>query len=378
MTPLARRVASVAGTVRQVASSAGAAGRRILPVRGYGTGMARLSKVCDLTGPGTSSERFGVVGTDLGIPVELPGGRELGWFFGDTFSGLGPGSGHWRSPVLLRSAMPHAADQHAGDASDGGTSANALEFCSCVGRKHARRLIRESNHRGVTWLPADALTVGGTTYLWAMRNAGLHNVTESRVFASRDGERWKRTRAAWPGSHHGGTMQLITWAEGAAGDDHVYVFSSGFQRDKPLFLHRVPTDGLLRPKQWESWGFRPETGWQWGNPPTPVLDGAWGEMCLRRVDGKYVLVWFDASAYSLRAMVLDHPTDNLFEARKLTLLTGCGWEDEDHAAGKVAQLYGGYIVPGSTLDAFTVSVSQWNTSTNETYKAMLFTGSLRG
>ena len=48
------------------------------------------------------------------------------------------------------------------------------------------------------------------------------------------------------------------------------------------------------------------------------------------------------------------------------------WDDEDHAAGRVAQLYGGYVVPGSTLADLHLVVSQWNTATNWPYRAMQF------
>jgi hypothetical protein len=33
-------------------------------------------------------------------------------------------------------------------------------------------------------------------------------------------------------------------------------------------------------------------------------------------------------------------------------------------ANHVAQLYGSYVIPGSTLDDLRLSVSQWNTSDN--------------
>ena len=48
------------------------------------------------------------------------------------------------------------------------------------------------------------------------------------------------------------------------------------------------------------------------------------------------------------------------------------WEDEDHAAGRVAQLYGGYVIPGSTWADLHLVVSQWNTRTNWPYKSMHF------
>ena len=55
-----------------------------------------------------------------------------------------------------------------------------------------------------------------------------------------------------------------------------------------------------------------------------------------------------------------------------TALVGTAWDGEDHATGRVAQLYGGYIVPGSTLSDLQLVVSQWNTATNWPYHVMQF------
>jgi hypothetical protein len=108
-----------------------------------------------------------------------------------------------------------------------------------------------------------------------------------------------------------------------------------------------------------------------------VLPGAFGEMSLRRVpdaDGRewWLLVVFDAGNYRMDAYLLEHPTANLYAAPRATLVHGSGWDDEDHDAGRVAQLYGGYTLPGSTLDDLHVVVSQWNTGTNWPYRSMQF------
>jgi len=56
-------------------------------------------------------------------------------------------------------------------------------------------------------------------------------------------------------------------------------------------------------------------------------------------------------------------------------VTGCSWDAEDHAHSRVAQLYGGYVLPGSRLDVpggAGLVVSQWNTATGWPYRAMQF------
>jgi len=61
---------------------------------------------------------------------------------------------------------------------------------------------------------------------------------------------------------------------------------------------------------------------------------------------------------------------NLYTAAKTTLLWGGDWGVED--ATHVAQLYGGYILPGSTLSDLHLSVSQWNTGNNSVYHVEQF------
>jgi hypothetical protein len=59
---------------------------------------------------------------------------------------------------------------------------------------------------------------------------------------------------------------------------------------------------------------------------------------------------------------------------------GCAWDGEDHDGCLVAQLYGGYLLPGSRLDTVGgvgLVVSQWNTAHGWPYKVMQFRVSLR-
>ena len=74
-----------------------------------------------------------------------------------------------------------------------------------------------------------------------------------------------------------------------------YVFSTGFQRDNGLILQRVPESGLTDSDAWQGWGFANGT-WGWGRSPTLVLTGAYGELCLRRVEDR----WLPASASGTR------------------------------------------------------------------------------
>lgn len=314
----------------------------------------RVTKVADLTGPGLTT-RFRMEATDLGVPVRVPDGR-LMFVFGDTFEEARVGGGWWRSPVALygRQAGPDSR----------------VVWTGAVGGRHARQLW-PYDHDGPeynTVLPSDALTLGGTVHLHVMVNKGLGNVIRTEIWRSDDsGETWARTPAVFPGGLHGGMFQLLTWALGA--DGYVYVLSTGFQRDKPVILHRVRPSRLTDPAAYEPWG-RSGAGWAWGNPPTPVLDGSFGEMSLRPLDGKWLLTWFDQGGYRIDGLVADHPAADLRRARRRTLLHGTEWGKEDDT--HVAQLYGGYIVPGSTLDDVHLAVSQWNTAAGWPYRVMQF------
>lgn len=60
-------------------------------------------------------------------------------------------------------------------------------------------------------------------------------------------------------------------------------------------------------------------------------------------------------------------------------VVGSEWDAEDHANNRVAQLYGGYVLPGSKLDVtggVGLVVSQWNTAHGWPYRAMQFRATL--
>jgi hypothetical protein len=323
-------------------------------------------KVRDLTGQG-HTDRFGVGGTDLGATVVAPDGRLVS-VFGDTFTRAGVGRPGWRAPVVLFG--------------DPTTVRSGLVFTGSAGRGERARQVVRYIHNGVrrwgrqfrrvtTVLPTDLITLGDAMFLHVMVCRELGNVRWTEVHRSRDnGVRWRRTRARFRSDHLDGYFQILTWERGD--DGYVYAFSTGFQRDKGLILQRVPEPRVLDVDAWEPWGLTAD-GWGWGRGPTVVLPGRFGELCLRRVEDRWVLVMFDDGNYRMDVMVLDSPVADLHTAPKATVLKGVNWDDEDHAAGRVAQLYGGYVLPGSTLAEMHLVVSQWNTTTNWPYRAMQFT-----
>ncbi|WP_267681000.1 DUF4185 domain-containing protein [Nannocystis sp. SCPEA4] len=317
--------------------------------------IAETHKIRDLTGPGTSSKQFGVGGTDLGIPVRQPDGK-IAYIFGDTFENDGVGGPGWRAPVLLRS---EPGDLEAG-----------IEFTGAAGGPYAKQILDYvHNTNGYsTWLPSDAITIGSRMYLHYMVNAGLGNVLWSEIAVSDDnGENWTSTGTSWAGDENNGLRQLWTWERGD--DGFVYTLSTAFTRDRGIILHRVPDDKLLDKGAYEPWGYL-DGAWGWGNPATEVLTGKFGELCLRRVEDKWVLSWFNAADYDITIKVFDSPISNLYRATTYKPIKGGAWGFENDTT--VAQLYGGYIHPDSTLHNLHLIVSQWNTDTDWPYRAMQF------
>jgi hypothetical protein len=331
-----------------------AAGATSLPASRASALTPYVTNVKTLIGTQTWPQ-FGIGATDLGIPARCPNGRTL-YVFGDTFSGTTVGSGDWRSPVALWS-----------DTSD---VASGVTFNGAVGGSYASQLWyypHDSYYQTV--IPSDVITIGNTMYLHAIVNGPTFGTVRwTEVWKSTDsGASWQHTGLKFPGDKDGGLFQLITWAQGS--DGYVYLYATGFQRDKGIILYRVPENRLADGSAYQPWGWN-GTQWGWGNPATIVADGKWGEMCLRPLNGAWLLTWFNAGEYRIDAMILNSPLDNLFTARKTTLIRGTTWGNEGDT--RVAQLYGGYIIPGSTLWDFHLTVSQWNTTTNDVYHVMQF------
>ncbi|MFI6937663.1 DUF4185 domain-containing protein [Streptomyces sp. NPDC050418] len=320
--------------------------------RAAGRQALRVDKIRDLTGPGLTTA-YRMEATDLGIPARTPDGRML-FVFGDTFEQAHVGGGWWRSPVALWSDTTDLASGVRWSGAVGGAAAEQLWF------------YEHDNPVFSTVLPSDVITVGGSMYLHVMVNQGLHNVVWTEIWRSDDsGAHWYHTGAKFAPDAHGGLFQCLSWGQG--NDGWIYVYSTAFTRSRPIILTRVRADRIADPGAYEPWGYR-NGAWGWGNPATPVLEGKFGELCLRPLGGKWVLTWFNAGDYRIDGMIMDYPTSNLYTAHRRTLIHGGEWGQEDDS--HVAQLYGGYIIPGSTLDDLHLAVSQWNTAQGWPYRVM--------
>jgi len=336
------------------------------------------AKLADITGPGIT-DRFGVTSTDLGVSILAPNGKLVS-VFGDTFSGNSVGQGEWRSPVVLI-GIGDAAHRIAYERAGGEDPSFARQLWHYI---HDDANSGWARGGISTVIPSDLLRVDDAMYLHAIVNRGFGNVIWTEVWKSDDsGVSWRHMgdKAKFPADLHGGHAQLWSWDYDPE-REWVYVVSTGFQRDKGVILRRVRPEDIGDRAEYTGWGYA-NNRWAWGNEPTPITPPAetWGELCLRRLErDKWILGGFLSSRYALGYRTIDSPTANLYEAPIQTPVIGCGWDQEDHANCRVAQLYGGYVLPGSRLDASGATglvVSQWNTATGWPYRAMQFNVTLK-
>jgi hypothetical protein len=97
--------------------------------------------------------------------------------------------------------------------------------------------------------------------------------------------------------------------------------------------------------------------------------------------GTWVLGGFLSSSYALGYRTLASLTEDLTAVPVQRPVLGCEWDAEDHGGCRVAQLYGGYVLPGSRLDVeggVGLVVSQWNTARGWPYQVMQFRVTLEG
>jgi hypothetical protein len=337
----------------------------------------RSGKVADLTGPGIT-DRWGVTCTDLGASVTAPNGKLVS-VFGDTFSGRRVGDGDWRSPVVLIGT----GDAH---------HEIVYERAGGPDPDYAQQLWRYVHDDASTgWrrsgvstvIPSDLLRVDDSIYLHAIVNRGFGHVVWTEIWRSGDnGVSWTHLgpTAEFPADLHGGHAQCWSW-DYDPDDGWVYVVATGFQRDKGIILMRVRPSHIAHRSRYDSWGFT-NRRWQWGTEATPITPAAekWGELSFRRIArGKWILGGFLASEYSLGYRVVASPIANMHATPVQTPIAGCAWHAENHAGNRVAQLYGGYVLPGSRVDVrggVGLVVSQWHTRVGWPYRAMQFSVTL--
>lgn len=308
-----------------------------------------LTRVTGADMPQTT--RFGVYGTDLGIPFLLANGS-IGYLFGDTFTSANADDIHggqdWRSPVLLRSnQMPEVE--------------RPIEFDSAAGLAGsgiAPEIMPNGHRTGgeFTVIPTDAISFPETgdtivSYMsindwstdtdnpaWTTNHAGLA--------WSPDGNRFYRIGPIWRETPERDSLFQV-WSMQRDGD-FVYVASVQAGRrpstDGRMVLMRVPWDRMLDPAAYHCWD-----GSAWSDSCAPILHGGFGEPSLRLLQG---------GTWAMSYLDTTQPDRTQIVTRYASAPMG-PWSDPKVQVtwNQLPRLYGGFIHPWSTKDRLILMVS---------------------
>lgn len=311
----------------------------------------QVIRIGPTAGTGTPTRDYGVGATDLCEFMEFPSG--ILQVCGDSFAGQGVGYGGWFSPIALH-VETESIDDPGGVRYDGVTGTD-------------RPLLADPTPEGMSQLPAGVVQINRRNYLMVTTVRDLVPQTSRLVKADPAQGNWPTLPASErPASYaEGSQSQISGYYDPIPRTDSesgwVYIVANNFDRSAPLVLYRATPEEFEDRSSWQGWSA--DSGW--GHAPTPLWPDAVGEMSIRQIDGKTVLSYFNATTGNMEMRVADDPT-GLGTAPVTTVVVASEWPDPAEHLGppennRLAQPYGGYISPGSTLDEVRVFVSQWNT-----------------
>jgi hypothetical protein len=305
-------------------------------------------------GTGTPTIDYGVGATDLCAFVEFP--TEVLQVCGDSFAGQGVGFGGYFSPIALR------VDTASVDNPDG------VRYTGVTGV--AEPLLADPTPAGASQLPAGVVQINRQNYLLFTTTKDLVPQSSRLVKAEPTHGLWQTVagsvrRADYLSgqqSQISGYYDPIPTPESQTG--WVYIVADNFDRSRPVVLYRVAPESFGDRSRWQGWSSDPDGGWN--KPPTPLWSDMIGEMSFKQIDGKAVLSYFNSSTGNMEVRVADDPT-SLGAAPVTTVVQHDEWPEPAESLpppydNRLAQPYGGYISPGSTLDELRVFVSQWHTN----------------
>lgn len=311
----------------------------------------QVIRIGPTAGTGTPTRDYGIGATDLCEFMEFPSG--ILQVCGDSFAGQGVGYGGWFSPIALH-VETESIDDPTGVRYDGVTGTD-------------RPLLADPTPPGMSQLPAGIVQINRVNYMMVTTVRELKPESSRLVKPDPAQGNWPTV----PGSERAATYadgrqsQISGYYDPIPRPDSqsgwVYIVANNFDRSGPLELYRVTPEAFEDRASWQGWSA--DSGW--GHPPTALWPDSVGEMSVRQIDGKAVLSYFNATTGNMEMRVAADPT-GLGTAPVTTVVVATDWPDPaDHLGlpenNRLAQPYGGYISPGSTLDEVRVFVSQWNT-----------------
>ncbi|MDT5008690.1 MAG: hypothetical protein QOH57_307 [Mycobacterium sp.] len=307
-----------------------------------------------VAGTGTPTGDYGIGATDLCEFMEFPSG--ILQVCGDSFAGQGVGFGRWYTPVALKVQTDTIGDPE------------GVRYDRILGID--KPLLADRTPPGYSQLPAGVVAVNRENYLLISSVKELVPQTSRLVKADPANPGWRTVPgSARPADYQGGGQSQISGyydpiptADSPKG--WVYVVANDFDRSQPVRLYRAKPETFTDRSSWQGWSGVPGAQGGWNKTPTPLWGDKVGEMSIKQIDGKAVLSYLNTTTGDMEVRVADDPT-RLGTAPVTTVVKPADWPDPAESLpppddNRLAQPYGGYISPGSTLDELRIFISQWN------------------
>jgi hypothetical protein len=241
-------------------------------------------------------------------------------------------------------------------------------------------LLAESTPAGMSQLPAGVVQINRENYLLVTTVKDLVPHTSRLVKANPGQGNWPTVpNSQRPAGYDGGRQSQISgYYDPIPKPDSprgwVYIVANNFDRSGPVVLYRATPQTFTDRASWQGWSAQGG----WGKSPTPLWSDRVGEMSVRQIEGETVLSYFNASTGNMEVRVAADST-GLGTAPVTTVVFAGEWPDPAERLGpaednRLAQPYGGFISPGSTLDELRVFISQWKTGPgdNTPYRVIQF------
>jgi hypothetical protein len=315
----------------------------------------QVIRIGPTAGTGTPTRDYGIGATDLCEFMEFPSG--ILQVCGDSFAGQGVGFGGWYSPIALH-VETESIDDPAG-----------VRYAGVTGVD--KPLLAEPTPAGASQLPAGVVQINRDNYMLVTTVRDLEPQTSRLVKADPAHGNWPTVLNSQrdAGYQGGNQSQISGYYDPIPKPDSpsgwVYIVSNNFDRSGPVMLYRATPETFTDRGGWQGWSGLSGPDGGWNKPPKPLWSDRVGEMSIRQIDGKTVLSYFNASTGNMEVRIAADPT-GLGTAPVTTVVFASDWPDPaEHLpppeVNRLAQPYGGYISPGSTLDELRVFISQWNT-----------------
>ncbi|WP_078285025.1 DUF4185 domain-containing protein [Mycobacteroides chelonae] len=324
----------------------------------------------------------GIRAADLGEVVQLPNGQYVA-VFGDSYGNPevgGEGNPHYSS-VAVPVTFDEKGQPHFG-APLNGTTLNPGLPNEVQGSSPLFPMPQAAINNGANnTLPAGSITTrDGRTLMMVVgtnTSEGLNprggswlvevNNDPAKGWKPIEGSYREWTPNSDPGPGHAGvgtsTASLPTQVSGYQGSDgKVYIAADAFDRSQGVSMYRVDPEHIADRGSWQPYNGNNTWGTA-GQPATTTITQQgqnWGEISFREIDGKPVLAGTNFNSENggtgiptVEVRVGDNPISVTGGNPTVVMNNAPG------SANNVPAPYGGYILPGSTLDNVGIFGSQW-------------------